>query len=148
VLDRIGCQSLAAGHDRDQFGNHSLGQRDVSRLAGQGERVTTHVNIGGEDALECAQILVGGTQQAHDVVGRNIDAAANRCVRVSVRLAGRHVALSACFLGFCLGGGSGIPSLPPGTSASQRLSLQRRSGPPRCQHTHCAESNGRGSRRP
>jgi hypothetical protein len=36
------------------------------------------VDIGGQDALERAQILVGGTQQAHDEVGRNIDAAANR----------------------------------------------------------------------
>ena len=51
----------------------------------------------GEDALEGAQIFVGGTQQAHDEVGRNIHAAANGRVRVSVRLAGRHLGFSASF---------------------------------------------------
>ena len=44
-----------------EFGDHPLGQRDVGRLAGQGERVAADMDIGSEDALECAQILVGGT---------------------------------------------------------------------------------------
>jgi hypothetical protein len=56
------------------------------------------VDIGRQDALECTQVLVSGSKQAHDEVGRNIDAAANGRVRVSVRLAGRHVGFSACFL--------------------------------------------------
>ena len=118
---RLGCQLLTTGHDRDQFGNHSLGKRDVGRLAGQGERIAAYVNIGSQNALEGAQIFVGGTQQAHDEVGRNINAAANRFVRVSVRLAGRHVELSACFLGSGLVVCYATPILPPVSDASQCL---------------------------
>jgi hypothetical protein len=60
------------------------------------------MQIGGQNALQCAQVFVGGTQQAHDEVGRNIDAAAYlRCRRISsVGLAGRHVVSDACFLWF------------------------------------------------
>ncbi len=71
-------QRLAAGRDRDQFGDHPLGERHIGRFAGKGERVATGMDVGRQDALECAQILVGGTEQAHDEVGRNIDAAADR----------------------------------------------------------------------
>jgi hypothetical protein len=39
------------------------------------------MDIGRQDALERAQILVGGTKQAHDVVGRNIDAATYQRIR-------------------------------------------------------------------
>ncbi len=99
MLDGFGGEPLAAGHDRDEFGDHSLGQRHIGGLAGERQRVAAHMDIGRQDALECAQVLVGGSKQAHDEVGRNIDAAANGRVRVSVRLAGRHVGLSACFLG-------------------------------------------------
>jgi hypothetical protein len=35
------------------------------------------MQIGGQGAFECAQVFVSGTQQAHDEVGWNIDAAAN-----------------------------------------------------------------------
>ena len=74
-------QRLAAGDDRDQFGEHPFGERDVGGFAGQRHRVAAHVQIGGQEALECAQIFVGGTEQAHDEVGRNVDAAANRRCR-------------------------------------------------------------------
>ena len=35
------------------------------------------MNIRSQDAFERTQIFVGGTEQAHDEVGRNVDAAAN-----------------------------------------------------------------------
>jgi hypothetical protein len=64
------------------------------------------MQIGAQCAFEGTQILVCRTKQAHDEIGRNVDAAANlsvgqpgsSCVS-STGLAGRHVASDACFLG-------------------------------------------------
>ena len=41
------------------------------------------MDVGGQEAFECAQILVGA-QQAHDEVGRNCNAASNRSTDSSV----------------------------------------------------------------
>jgi hypothetical protein len=60
VLYRIRREPLATGHDCHELGDDPLGQCHVGRLAGQGQRVSTGVEIGSEDALECAQIFVGG----------------------------------------------------------------------------------------
>ena len=54
-------EPLATGHDRHEFGDHPLGQRDIGRLAGQGQRVAAGMDIGGEDVFQSPQILVGGT---------------------------------------------------------------------------------------
>src|ERR1700722_2617346 len=87
-------------HDRHQFGERPLGERDVSGFAGQRHGVAAHMQIRGQEAFESAQVFVGGTEQAHDEIGRNIDAAANRRYRrtSSVGFAGRHVRPNACFL--------------------------------------------------
>jgi hypothetical protein len=100
VAYHLGGQRLAAGDNRHEFGEHSFGECDVSGLTGECHRVAAHVQICGQNALEGAQVFVSGTEQAHDEVGRNVDAAANlRCRRTSsVGFAGRHVAFDACFL--------------------------------------------------
>ena len=92
-----GVSASTAVDDGDQLGDDALGQRDVGRSAGQGHGVAAHVDVGGEESFECAQILVGGTEQAHHEVGRNIDAAAYGR-RGGVCLAGCHVEVFACFL--------------------------------------------------
>ena len=101
MAHHLGGQRLAAGDDRDQFGEHPLGERDVGGFTGQRHRVAAHVQFGGQDALEGAQVFVSGAEQAHDEVGRNVDAAANlRCRRTSsVGLAGRHVVPMPAFCG-------------------------------------------------
>ena len=114
VAHHLGGQRLAAGDDRHEFREHPFGERDVGGLTGERHRVAAHVQICGQNAFECAQIFVSGTEQAHDEIGRNVDAAANlRCRRTSsVGLAGGHVVSDACFLRL----GSGLLgrfSLPP-----------------------------------
>ena len=86
--------------DRDQFGDRPLGQRDVGGLAGQGDGVAADVDVGRQAAFERAQILVGGTEQAHDEVGRNIDAAVHRVACESAFVSrGVTWGFRACFLG-------------------------------------------------
>ena len=57
-----GVNGLAAGHDRDQLGDHPLGQRDIGRFAREGDGVATHMQVGAQDAFQGAQILVCRTQ--------------------------------------------------------------------------------------
>jgi len=56
------------------------------------------------NAFECAQVFVSGTEQAHDELGRNVDAAANlRCRRTSsVGLAGVTWFLMPAFCGWAV----------------------------------------------
>ena len=74
-------------------------------LTREGDGIATHMQIGAQCAFEGAQVLICRTQQAHDEIGRNIDAAADLSVGVpgsscvsSAGLAGRHVVSDACFL--------------------------------------------------
>ncbi len=122
---------------RDQLGDHALGQRHVGGTARHRHRVAAHVHVGRQAVFEGAQILVGGTQQAHDEVGRNSHAGANR--RASGCLAGRHVVFEACFLGFS---GHGVEL------RVYRSSCVARAGPPRGEHTERPEGHRRGRRRP
>jgi hypothetical protein len=113
VAHHLGRQRLATGHDRDEFADHPFGERHVGGLTREGHRVATDMQICGQDAFEGTQVFVSGTEQAHDEIGRNVDAAANlRCRRTSsVGLAGRHVVSYACFLRFVQR--VSVLSLPP-----------------------------------
>ena len=68
---------MTAGHDRYQFGDRPLGQRHVGGLTRDGDGVAPHMQVGAQSAFEGTQIFVCRTQQAHDEIGRNVDAAAN-----------------------------------------------------------------------
>ena len=70
-------QALAAGNDGDQFGHHPFGQCHIGGLAGESDGVTADVDVGGQPRLQGAKVLIGGTQQADDQVGRNRHAAAH-----------------------------------------------------------------------
>ena len=106
VAHHLRRQRLAAGHDGDQLGDHPLGERDVGRFAREGDGIAAHMQVGAQYPFEGAQILVCRTQQAHDEIRRNVDAAANLSVGLqgpscvsSAGLAWRHVVSDACLLG-------------------------------------------------
>ena len=125
VAHHLRRQRLAAGHDRDQFGDHPLGERDVGRLTREGDGVAAHMQVGVQGAFQGAQVFVCRTQQAHDEIGRNVDTAANLSVGLqgpscvsSAGFAGRHVVFDACLLS-CVDAGLWLCRMCP------RLSLRR-----------------------
>ena len=62
MANHLGCQRLTVGDDGDQLGNYPLGERDVSRLTREGDRIATHMQIGAQYAFERAQILICRTE--------------------------------------------------------------------------------------
>ena len=72
-LDGLGGDALAGADDRHQLVEQPLGERDLAGLAVQGDPVAADVDLGVEAALDQAEVLVPGTEQADhvDAVGHH-----------------------------------------------------------------------------